>query len=218
MNISKLSLKALRDQIMAGTREVRVLHKANSGGTGAQVASDMVYIPRFRVPAGIWDNGAFPGGGQDMLLGGFFCDKYPASQPDATAVSRGSTSPNTPGTIAATSQQGVVPWTNINQPNAKIAATNRIINGRACHLAGMHENATISFLTKLLGHDIRGNNSHGRDHRNPNAWEYQGNADPVQAGRTLVGTGPVSWAHNGLASGVFDIVGNVWEWLDFEID
>ncbi len=226
MNVSKLSLAALRDRIAAGTREVDVFHNSKSDGSGTTVASKMVYIPKFRVPTAIWNSGAFPA--QDLLLGGFLIDKYQASQPDATNASRGSTTANTPGLIAATSQQGVVPWTDISQPNAIIAASNRKINGRSCHLPTMKECATICFLTKLLGHDVRGNNNWGRDIRDAGAWENYGVVDTVMASynasnnkaysRVLTGTGPVSWSHNGMQNGVFDIVGNVWEWLDFIID
>jgi len=225
-NVSKLSLAALRDRIAAGTREVDVVHNSKADGSGTPVVSKMVYVPKFRVPAGIWDNGAFPA--QDLLLGGFLIDKYQCSQPDATNASRGSTSPNSPGQTAAVSQQGVVPWTDIDWYNAKKACENRIINGRPCHLVTMKEWATICFLIKLLGHDIRGNNYWGRDIRDQNSWEYYGIADTTLASytanqgkthsRVLTGTGPVSWAHNGMANGIFDIVGNVAEWVDFLID
>ncbi|MGB9826695.1 MAG: hypothetical protein ACPLRU_08480, partial [Desulfofundulus sp.] len=169
-NVSKLSLAALRDRIAAGTREVDVVHNSKADGTGTMVVSKMIYIPKFRIPAGLWDNRTFPP--QDLKLGGFLIDKYPCSQPDATNSSRGSTSPNSPGQVAAVSQQGVVPWTDINWGNAKIACANRKINGRSCHLVTMKEWATICFLIKLLGHDIRGNNNWGRDYRDPDSWEY----------------------------------------------
>lgn len=220
-NVSKLSLAALRDRIMAGTREVDVLHNSKGDGTGVMVVSRMVYIPKFRVPAGLW--GGFPP--TDLRLGGFLIDKYECSQPDATATSRGSTSPNSPGQVAAVSQQGVVPWTDINWDNAKIACANRKINGRSCHLVTMKEWAALCFLVKLLGHDVRGNNYWGRDYRDPDAWEYYGIEDPVRPGysgfdisRVLTGSGPISWSHNGMANGVFDLVGNCWEWVDFKIN
>jgi len=224
-NVSKLSLAALRDRIAAGTREVDVVHNSKADGTGTTVVSKMIYVPKFKVPAGLWDSGAFPS--RDLELGGFLIDKYPCSQPDATNTSRGSTTPNTPGVVAAVSQQGVVPWTDINWDNASIACANRKINGRSCHLVTMKEWATIAFLVKLLGHDLRGNNNWGRDYRDPDSWEYYGIADPVVANytasynkthsRVLTGTGPISWSHNGMANGIFDLIG-LWEWVDFLID
>jgi len=220
-NVSKLSLAALRDRIAAGTREVKVTHNSKSDGTGTTVTSDMVYVPKFRIPAGLW--GGFPA--TEMKLGGFLIDKYQCSQPDATALSRGTTTPNTPGVVAATSQQGVVPWTDISQTNALVASSNRIINGRACHMVSMQEWATACFLIKLLGHDIRGNNNWGRDYRDADVWENYGIKDPVKPGydghdiaRVLTGSGPISWSHNGMANGIVDIVGNIWEWLDFVIN
>lgn len=221
-----ISLQELRDQIQHGTREVDVLHNSKSDGSGTTVVSKMIYIPKFRVPAALWGGGTFPTA--DLKLGGFLIDKYQASQPDATNTSRGATTPNTPGLVAPVSQQGVVPWTDIDFNNAKAAAANRKINGRACHLVTMKEWATICFLVKLLGHDIRGNNSWGRDYRDPDSWEYYGIEDPLtdsyatsyghDMARLLTGSGPVTWGHNGLANGIFDIVGNVWEWVDFLID
>ncbi len=219
-----ISLQELRDQIESGTREMTVMHNSKSDGSGSLVASQMVYIPKFRIPAGLWEGGAFPT--RDLKLGGFLIDKYQCSQPDATALTRGGTSANTPGLVAATSQQGVVPWTGIDWNNAKVACENRVINGRACHLVTMKEWATMCFLIKLLrGDDIRGNNDWGKDYRDADNWENYGIMDPVRPGysgheisRVLTGSGPVTWAHNGMANGVFDIVGNVWEWVDFLID
>lgn len=40
--------------------------------------------------------------------------------------------------------------------------------------------------------------------------DYPGNA-PV--GRTLSGLSPASWSHDGTDSGIFDLAGNVWDWI-----
>lgn len=40
--------------------------------------------------------------------------------------------------------------------------------------------------------------------------DYPGNA-PV--GRTLSGLSPASWSHDGTDSGIFDLVGNIWDWV-----
>lgn len=227
-----ISLQELKDQIQAGTREQDFIHNSKSDGTGTAVISKMVYIPKFTIPVGAFEGGLWPP--VELNLGGFWIDKYAASQPDATSKTRGATAANVPGLIAAASQANVVPWTEIDHTQAKAAAANRKINGRACHLPTMKEWATICYLIKLLGHDIKGNNNYGRDYRDPVGHQYTGVVDtsisanlPGSAGhpyygnqisRVLTGSGPSSWFHNGMANGIADIVGNVWEWVDFLIN
>jgi len=212
-NISNLSLASLREQINAQTRTVEFQ-------TDDGALTQMVYVPKFTVPAGAFENGAYPK--HDLNLGGFFIDKYQCSHKKATAFSRGIgegatiTSDNT--TNIPVSLPGKVVWTQIDWTNAKQACANRKINGQACHLVTMKEWATVCLLTKLLGHDIRGNNNYGWDYRDAHDWAHGAMADSTQSGRVLSGTGPVSWSHNGLASGIFDLVGNVCEWVDFIIN
>ncbi len=66
----------------------------------------------------------------------------------------------------------------------------------------------------------KGNNDYGKDIGDPRAIEYEGLTDPVLAGdethekrRCLTGSGPLSWSLNGRADGVWDLNGNVWEWV-----
>ena len=212
-SISNLSLASLREQINAQTRTVEFQ-------TDDGAVTQMVYVPKFTVPAGAFENGAYPK--HDLNLGGFFIDKYQCSHKKATAFSRGIgdspsiTSDDT--TNIPVSLPGKVVWTQIDWTNAKQACANRKINGQACHLVTMKEWATVCLLTKLLGHDIRGNNNNGWDYRDARDWAHGAVADSTQRERVLSGTGPVSWSHNGTASGIFDLVANVWEWIDFIIN
>lgn len=212
-NISNLSLASLREQINAQTRTVEFQ-------TDDGALTQMVYVPKFTVPAGAFENGAYPK--RDLNLGGFFMDKYQCSHKKATAFSRGindgATITSDDTTNIPVSLPGKVVWTQIDWTNAKQACANRKINGQACHLVTMKEWATVCMLTKLLGHDIRGNNNYGWDYRDARDWAHCAVADSTQSGRVLSGTGQVSWSHNGLASGIFDLVGNVWEWIDFTIN
>jgi hypothetical protein len=67
----------------------------------------------------------------------------------------------------------------------------------------------------------KGNTDWGKDAADPRSAIYEGQPDPVAPGymgnaiaRCLAGTGPTSWSLNGKESGVYDLVGNAWEWVD----
>ena len=200
-------------------REVDMKSFEHTFATDDGSSSVAIYIPRFTIPKGVgWESGAFPG--NDLHLGGFWFDKYQCSHKDATDSSRGiGTGPTvSPGstTDVAVSQHRKVVWTDIDWYNAKTAIENRYTDGRKWHMVTMREWATICFLARwLVGSSLRGNNSSGRDYRDPDSAEYYGESDPVQAGRVLAGTGPDTWFHNGKKNGIWGIVGNVYQWNDF---
>jgi hypothetical protein len=90
---------------------------------------------------------------------------------------------------------------------------------RACG-AGFHvmtnaEWAAVGLLTAKSGPQPRGNTDWGRAH--DATWEAARRVDAGTpgstsgTGRTLTGTGPVTWRHDGTPAGIADIVGNVLE-------
>ena len=187
----------------------------HSDGDGGTTTSDMVFIPRF--PTGGWPQAASNG----LEVGGFWVDAYKNSHPDATSTARGTAAPDIPGAVPSTSRKGVSLWDDISWTSARIAASNRVIDGRACHLVTPYERfAIMSYIMKYhTWGDLRGNNDDGKDIRDPDEAAYYGTSDPLQAGRTLAGSGPASWWSGGvIGQGIHGLVGNVYEWEDCRIE
>jgi hypothetical protein len=209
----KLSLGGIQD-ILSANMDVRdFLH---DDGSGNDAISTMAYVPKFKSSG--WPQSAHNG----LELGGFWADAYKCCQPDATSISRGSTTPDSPGGVAACSRPGVVPWTDISWINARIAASNRVICGRNCHLITPYERMSILSWVMKSGNwgNLRGNNNNGKDARDSESWENYGVVDPVQVTyRILNGTGPSSWWSGGIVgAGIADLVGNIYEWEDCRIE
>lgn len=207
---------AARHRLMnLGFRLETFEHNANSDGSGDTVSSVMAYIPEFTTSG--WPQSAHNG----IKVGKFWFDAYECSQPDASNTSPGSTTLNSPGTVAACSNANKVPWASISWLNARIAASNRIINGRPCHLIAPFERFAVQSLVMASGlwGQLRGNNNSGKDTRDPAEAAYYGTADPTVAGRCLTGTGPATWYHNlETALGIHNLVANIYEWEDCRIE
>ena len=86
--------------------------------------------------------------------------------------------------------------------------------GQGWHLMTNAEWAAIALWCRKNETMPKGNNNYGRDHT-----EDMFEAIPATRGsdgipnRVLTGTGPVTWSHNGEVTGIWDLNGNVYEWM-----
>lgn len=137
--------------------------------------------------------------GSTWIGDGFWIGRHLASRADATDASEGSST--TP-----TSRRGVVPWCSVDYNAAVVAVTGK---GTGWHLVRNREWANIALW--CAHHDIfpTGNSVSGVD-----GMGVAHAADPITAGRALTSTGPVTSSHNLMPDGIYDLVGNVWEWID----
>jgi hypothetical protein len=87
--------------------------------------------------------------------------------------------------------------------------------GPGWHLMTNAEWAAIALWCKKNGTMPRGNNSYGRDHSAPHekGIETYFDTSASKTGRVATGSGPASWAHDGTNNGIFDLNGNVYEWV-----
>jgi len=143
--------------------------------------------------------------------GGYCIDKWEASMPSATSEVMGSVGDmdnrNNPGSMAAVSQSGVVPWVRASQVSAGTACENagkRLCSGEEWLGAANLQGKTYYLPTSLSGspYDCVLSGHNCVDH----SYEL---GDACNTG-----------SYEGCQSdeGVYDMVGNVWEWTDEEVD
>lgn len=91
-------------------------------------------------------------------------------------------------------------------------------NGPGWHLMSNVEWAALAQWCWKNGFQPRGNTQHGRsgDLLTENGVRSDGltvtGANQGSQGRTLTGSGPLSWRHDNTPFGIADLNGNVWEW------
>lgn len=84
--------------------------------------------------------------------------------------------------------------------------------GYGWHLSTAAEWAAIALWCKKNGFLPHGNNSYGRDAREPDYKAIETYAYDGKTARVATGTGPLKWSHDKTPSGIWDLNGNMLEW------
>lgn len=176
--------------------------EAATGGKNTVMYDDlgnpsiMVFVPRFNLADVITSAPATPHPAfivDGVVKDGIWISKYQNVIKDGRAYSLPGVAPGHSMTIDAASAAS----------KAK---------GVGWHLMTNAEWAAIALWCKKNGFMPRGNNNNGKDHSMPH--ENGRLETPSSPSRILTGTGPVSFAHDNTIAGIYDLNGNVNEFVD----
>ena len=141
-------------------------------------------------------------------------DIFPAFKVNGTAVSKIYVSKyqNIVQNGRAYSLPGQDPGNNIYGKDALAACTAK---GAGWHLMTRLEWMAIALWCKKNGTMPKGNNNYGKDNADSiyQAIPSMARDSSNRIQRVATGTGPLSWSHDGTPSGIWDLNGNVTEWV-----
>ncbi|MCD8294693.1 MAG: SUMF1/EgtB/PvdO family nonheme iron enzyme [Clostridia bacterium] len=118
--------------------------------------------------------------------------------------------PNVVENGRAYSKPGVDPAASITWTDSKAACEAK---GAGWHMMTKSEYAAIALWCKKNGFMPWGNNSYGKDTRESLYKAIPSSYDGTTINRTLTGSGPLTWSHTGEPDGIWDLNGNVAEWV-----
>lgn len=115
----------------------------------------------------------------------------------------------------AVSQADKDPWASINADTARARCAELNANSM---MMSQEIWAMICWNMISQAFQPRGNTEFGRSHSNKNEFGRRADGrvpdDRAGVARTLTGSGPEAWRHDGTIFGIADMVGNAWEWVD----
>lgn len=103
------------------------------------------------------------------------------------------------------------PATNIDFDTARAAC---FAKGKGWHMLTNAEWAAIALWCRKNGYEPRGNNDYGKDVSAPHEKGVRTYGSGDKTYRVATGSGPAAWSHDGTLAGIYDLNGNVHEWVD----
>lgn len=163
-----------------------------------EMPSVMVFVPKFKLSdvLATADNSTHPAFIRNGVeIPGFWFGKYQTHFYNGRAYSLPCEDPSASATLD----------TFVSNTRAK---------GDGWHEATSAEWAAIALWCKKNGTMPYGNNNYGKDTRESLRSAIPTYIDGANStGRVATGTGPVTWSHDKTLSGIWDMNGNVWEWV-----